>query len=62
LPAYLKARPPTPGAEIRRRLAALDDAGLLAALGDLVEPRARKAILERRDALLELPSAATAAP
>jgi len=62
LPAYLKARPPTPGPEFRRRLAALDDAGLQATLGDLVEPRARKAILERRDALLALPSAATAAP
>ena len=55
LPAYLKARPPTPGAEVRRRLKALDDAGLLAALGDLVDARARKAILERRDALLALP-------
>lgn len=62
LPAYLKARPPTPGAEIRRRLAALDEAGLQAALGDLVEPRARKAILERRDALLALPVAATKSP
>ena len=59
LPAYLKARPPTPGAEVRRRLKALDEAGLLAALGDLVDARARKAILERRDALLALPAAAT---
>ena len=33
----------------------LDEAGLQAALGDLVESRARKAILERRDALLALP-------
>lgn len=58
LPAYLKARPPTPGAEVRRRLRALDEAGLQAALGDLVDPRARKAILERRDALLALPAPA----
>jgi len=57
LPAYLKARPPTPGAEVRRRLRALDEAGLQAALGDLVDTRARKAILERRDALLALPAA-----
>ena len=62
LPAYLKARPPTPGAEIRRRLAALDDAGLQAALGGLVEPRVRKAILERRDALLALPVTAAKSP
>jgi len=58
LPAYLKARPPTPGAEIRRRLGALDEASLQVALGDLVSARGRKAILERRDALLALPAAA----
>jgi len=64
LPAYLKARPPTPGAEVRRRIGALDDAGLKSALGDLVDAGARKAILERRDALLALPAAAatTASP
>ena len=64
LPAYLKARPPTPGAEVRRRMSALDDAGLKTALGDLVDASARKAILERRDALLALPAAAatTASP
>jgi hypothetical protein len=61
LPAYLKARPPTPGAEVRRRLRALDKAGLQAALGDLIDTRARKAILERRDALLALPTAAATA-
>ena len=61
LPAYLKARPPTPGAEVRRRLRALDEAGLKAALGDLISSGARKAILERRDALLALPAAAAAA-
>jgi hypothetical protein len=59
LPAYLKARPPTPGAEIRRRIAELDEADLQAALGELVDARTRKAILERRDALLALPAAAT---
>jgi hypothetical protein len=62
LPAYLKARPPTPGAEVRRRLKALDDAGLKTALGDLVDSSARKAILERRDALLALPAAAATTP
>ena len=62
LPAYLKARPPAPGAEVRRRLRALDEAGLKAALGDLVDARARKAILERRDALLALPAAAASGP
>jgi len=56
LPAYLKARPPTPGAEVRRRLAALDESGLQAALGDLVSERGRQAILQRRDALLAMPA------
>ncbi len=62
LPAYLKAQPPTPGAEVRRRLMALDEAGLQAALGDLVDARARKAILGRRDALLAFPVAASNSP
>jgi len=61
LPRYLKANPPTPGAELRRRLGELDAAGLQAALGDLVDARGRQAILERRDALLALPAAATTA-
>jgi hypothetical protein len=59
LPAYLKARPPTPGAEIRRRLGALDEAGLRAALGDLLDARGLEAILKRRDVLLALPAAAS---
>ncbi len=59
LPAYLKARPPAPGPEMRRRLAALDDARLDAALGDLLSERARKALLARRDAVL---AAAASAP
>ena len=58
IPGYLKARPPAPGAELRRRVAALDEAGLAAALGELVDAKARKAILARRDALLALPAAA----
>jgi broad specificity phosphatase PhoE len=57
-PAYLKERPPQPGAELRRRLATLDAKGLEAVLGEWVEPRARRALLERRDALLALPPAA----
>ena len=55
LPAYLKARPPTPGPELRKRLKALDVAGLTAGLGTLVDERAIKAMLIRRDALLALP-------
>jgi hypothetical protein len=61
LPAYLKARPPTPGAEVLRRLRALDEPGLQSALGDLIDARAIKAILQRRDALLALPAAAATA-
>jgi hypothetical protein len=57
LPAYLKARPPAPGAEIRRRAAALDEAGLQVALGNLVDARGVKAILQRRDVLMALPGA-----
>jgi hypothetical protein len=62
LPAYLKARPPTPGAEVRRRFAALDEAAVSAALGDQVDSRGRAAILARRDALLALPAAAAKTP
>ena len=61
LPAYLKARPPSPGAEVRRRAAALNEANLATSLDGLVDARGRKAILERRDALLALPAAASAA-
>lgn len=59
-PAYLKARPPAPGPELRRRLGRLDDASLTAALGDLLDSRERRALLARRDALLAMPAAATA--
>jgi len=61
LPAYLKARPPAPGPELRRRLGALNAANLQAALGEAVDARALKAMLERRDTLLALPAAAAAA-
>lgn len=61
LPDYLKARPPQPGAEIRRRIAALDEAGLRTALGGLLGTPQLKAILARRDLLLGLPAAPAAA-
>ena len=60
-PPYLKAQPPKPGPELRRRLAAMDEATLASALGELLDARARKALLQRRDALLALPVAAEAA-
>jgi len=59
-PAHLQQRPPQPGPELRKRLAALDEAGLQSALGELLEKREIKAILQRRDALLA--GAAAAAP
>ena len=59
LPTHLQARPPAPGPEFRRRLASLDDATLAATLDGLVTPRERKALLDRRDALLA-PAAAAA--
>ena len=61
LPAYLKARPPAPGAELRRRAAALNEASLTTSLGELVDAKGRKAMLQRRDALLALPAAASGA-
>lgn len=57
LPAYLKARPPVPGPEMRRRIALLDEAALQAALGELLSAREIRAILQRRDLLLGLPAA-----
>jgi hypothetical protein len=59
LPTHLQARPPSPGPELRRRLASLDDATLATALGDLVTARERKAMLDRRNALLAPAAAAT---
>jgi hypothetical protein len=61
LPRYLRARPPAPGAELRRRVMSLDEAGIAAALGELLDARARGAILARRDALSALPVAPGAA-
>ena len=52
-PAHLQQRAPQPGAELRKRLAALDEAGLQTALGDLVGKREIKALLQRRDAVLD---------
>ena len=60
IPAYLKARPPSTGAELRRRVAALTAANLATSLGELVDEKGRRAILERRDALLALPAGAGA--
>ena len=57
LPRYLRARPPTPGTELRRRLMELDEPAIAAALGELLDARARAAILARRDALSSLPAA-----
>jgi hypothetical protein len=61
-PAYLKSHPPAPGPEFRRRLAALDEKSLNKALQELLSARERKAILQRRDALLAPPAAAAAGP
>jgi hypothetical protein len=59
-PAYLKAQPPKPGSELKRRLQGLDEATLATVLGKAVDGRARKALLARRDALLDLPPASAA--
>jgi hypothetical protein len=61
LPAYLKAKPPAPGAEFRRRVGLLDEPKLKAGLGDLLDARELKAILERRNLLLSLPAEAAVA-
>ena len=58
-PPYLKAKPPVPGAELRRRTATLTEANLAATLGEYVDKKGLKAILERRDALVALPGAAS---
>jgi hypothetical protein len=58
-PPYLKAKPPAPGAELRRRAATLTEENLAATLGEYVDAKGRKAILERRDALVALPAAAS---
>jgi hypothetical protein len=58
LPAFLATRPPSLGAELRRRITALDKPGLAASLGELIDEKGRAAILARRDRLLALPAAA----
>jgi len=59
-PAHLQQRAPQPGAELRKRLAGLDEAGLQTTLGDLVGKREIKALLQRRDAVLSGAAAAAA--
>jgi hypothetical protein len=59
LPQYLQARPPAPGEEMRRRLAALDEAGLTSALPEL-DKKEIAAMLARRDGLLASAKAAAA--
>jgi hypothetical protein len=60
LPPHLKARPPRPGDEMRRRLASLDATKLHSLLGDLLSERELRALLGRRDGLLasQAPAAA----
>jgi len=58
LPRHLRAAPPQPGPEMRRRLALLDKATLTQALGDLLNDRERNALLARRDLLLANPKVA----
>ena len=59
-PAHLQQRPPQPGAELRKRLTALDEAGLQTTLADLVGKREIKTLLQRRDAVLAGAAAAAA--
>jgi hypothetical protein len=54
LPRHLRSGVLHPGAEMRRRLAALDDATLDQALGDLLSEREIRALAARRDAVLAL--------
>ena len=58
LPRHLRTPVPQLGAEMRRRLAMLDQAALTQALGDLLDERERGAILARRDLLLANPEVA----
>jgi hypothetical protein len=53
LPQHLQARPPQPGAEMRRRLATLDATMLEELIGDLIGSREQSALLARRDLLVE---------
>lgn len=60
LPAYLGSQLSAPGAELRRRLVALDERSLAESLSDLVDARGRRALLARRDLLLAAPEKAAA--
>jgi len=53
LPSHLEAHPPQPGAEMKRRLTALDAAALERSVGELLTERERSALLARRDRLLQ---------
>ena len=54
LPKVMEAAIAKTGAEMQARLRRLDAANVEAAIGDLVGPRAVKALLQRRDRILEL--------
>jgi hypothetical protein len=59
LPAYLKAKPPQPGPELRRRLSTrLDAASVKSALGEWLSDKEQKALLARRDSLVQSQAAA----
>jgi len=63
LPPYLKAKPPQPGAELRRRLTTrLDAASVKSALGEWLSDREQKALLARRDSLVQSQAAAAGSP
>jgi hypothetical protein len=57
VPQALEAPLAKTGTEMRARLARLDEAGVSAAIGDLVGARAVKALLQRRDRILALTAA-----
>jgi len=60
LPKALEAPVARTGAEMQARLRHLDIGNVSAAIGDLVGPRAVKALLQRRDRILELARPGTA--
>jgi hypothetical protein len=60
LPKVMEAAIAKTGAEMQARLRRLDATNVEAAIGDLVGPRAVKALLQRRDRILELARPATA--
>ena len=58
LPRHLRESVPRPGPEMQRRLAMLDQAALMQAVGDVLKDRERSALLARRDLLLANPKVA----